>query len=40
LIRKFMLYIGPISSVFDFLTFYVLPHYFAASEPFFIPAGS
>jgi Mg2+-importing ATPase len=35
LIRKFMLYIGPISSVFDFLTFYVLLHYFAASEPFF-----
>ena len=35
LIRKFMLNIGPISSVFDFLTFYVLLHYFAASEPFF-----
>jgi len=35
LIRKFMLYIGPISSIFDFLTFYVLLHYFAATEPFF-----
>ena len=35
LIRRFMLYIGPISSVFDFLTFYVLLHYFAANEPFF-----
>jgi Mg2+-importing ATPase len=35
LIRRFMLYIGPISSMFDFLTFYVLLHYFAASEPFF-----
>ena len=35
LIRRFMLYVGPISSIFDFLTFYVLLHYFAASEPFF-----
>jgi Mg2+-importing ATPase len=35
LIRRFMLYIGPISSLFDFLTFYVLLHYFAAGEPFF-----
>jgi len=35
LIRRFMLYIGPISSLFDFLTFYVLVRYFAASEPFF-----
>jgi P-type Mg2+ transporter len=32
LIRNFMLYIGPISSVFDFLTFYVLLHVFHASE--------
>jgi Mg2+-importing ATPase len=32
LIRNFMLYIGPISSVFDFLTFYVLLHFFRASE--------
>ena len=35
LIRKFMLCIGPISSIFDFLTFYVLLHFFNASEPFF-----
>jgi len=35
LIRNFMLYIGPISSLFDFLTFYVLLHYFHASEPEF-----
>jgi Mg2+-importing ATPase len=35
LIRKFMLYVGPISSIFDFLTFYVLLHFFNASEPFF-----
>jgi P-type Mg2+ transporter len=35
LIRKFMLYIGPISSVFDFLTFYVLLHFFNAREQFF-----
>jgi Mg2+-importing ATPase len=27
-----MLFIGPISSVFDFLTFYVLLHFFHASE--------
>jgi P-type Mg2+ transporter len=32
LIRNFMLFIGPISSVFDFLTFYVLLHFFHASE--------
>jgi len=35
LIRRFMLYIGPISSVFDFLTFYVLLHFFSAGEPLF-----
>jgi P-type Mg2+ transporter len=35
LIRRFMLYVGPISSVFDFLTFYVLLHFFTASQPFF-----
>ena len=32
LIRDFMLYIGPISSIYDFLTFYVLLHYFHAGE--------
>ena len=32
LIRNFMLLIGPISSVFDFLTFYVLLHFFRSSE--------
>jgi len=31
-IRNFMLFIGPISSVFDFLTFYVLIHFFHAGE--------
>ena len=35
LIRKFMLYVGPISSVFDFLTFYVLLQYFHATPGFF-----
>ena len=35
LIRKFMLYIGPISSVYDFLTFYILLRVFHASEQFF-----
>jgi Mg2+-importing ATPase len=32
LIRNFMVLIGPISSVFDFLTFYVLLHFFRSSE--------
>jgi len=32
LIRKFMVYIGPISSVFDFLTFYVLLRVFHTTE--------
>jgi Mg2+-importing ATPase len=32
LIRNFMLFIGPISSVFDFLTFYILLHFFQANE--------
>ena len=39
-IRDFMLFIGPISSVFDFLTFYVLLRYFHASEPLSTPGGS
>ena len=34
-IRDFMLFIGPISSIFDFLTFFVLLRYFHASEPLF-----
>ena len=34
-IRDFMLFIGPISSMFDFLTFYVLLRYFHASERLF-----
>jgi len=32
LIRNFMVYIGPISSIFDFLTFYVLLRVFHSSE--------
>ena len=32
LIRNFMVSIGPISSIFDFLTFYVLLHFFRSSE--------
>jgi Mg2+-importing ATPase len=35
LIRNFMVFIGPISSIYDFLTFYVLLHYFHASQPEF-----
>ncbi len=35
IIRRFMLYIGPISSVFDFLTFYVMIVVFSASEALF-----
>jgi len=34
-IRDFMLFIGPISSIFDFLTFYTLLRYFRASERLF-----
>ena len=32
LIRRFMFWIGPISSVYDFLTFYVLLQFFRAGE--------
>ena len=32
IIRRFMIFIGPISSIFDFLTFYVLLHYFHAGR--------
>jgi Mg2+-importing ATPase len=35
LVRDFMLYVGPVSSVFDFLTFYVLLHFLHASEQLF-----
>jgi Mg2+-importing ATPase len=35
LIRNFMIFIGPISSIYDFLTFYVLLHFFRASEALF-----
>jgi Mg2+-importing ATPase len=35
LIRNFMLVIGPISSIYDFLTFYFLLHFFHASEKLF-----
>jgi Mg2+-importing ATPase len=35
LIRKFMLIIGPISSIFDFLTFWMLLKYFHAGEVLF-----
>jgi Mg2+-importing ATPase len=35
LIRDFMLLIGPVSSLFDFLTFYVLLHVLHATEPLF-----
>jgi magnesium-transporting ATPase (P-type) len=34
-IRDFMLFVGPISSIFDFLTFYVLLHYFRAGASLF-----
>jgi Mg2+-importing ATPase len=35
LVRNFMLAIGPISSLYDFLTFYALLHFFHANEAFF-----
>lgn len=34
-IRNYMVFIGPISSIFDFLTFFVLLRVFHASEPLF-----
>jgi Mg2+-importing ATPase len=35
IVRDFMLFIGPVSSAFDFLTFYVLLHFFHAGEALF-----
>jgi Mg2+-importing ATPase len=35
IIRDFMIFIGPLSSIFDFLTFYVMLRVFAASEAMF-----
>ncbi len=35
LIRNFMLTVGPVSSLFDLLTFYVMLHLFAANEALF-----
>ncbi|HVB87232.1 MAG TPA: magnesium-translocating P-type ATPase [Candidatus Dormibacteraeota bacterium] len=35
LIRNFMIFIGPISSIFDFLTFYLMLRYFHAGEALF-----
>ena len=35
LIRNFMIFIGPISSLYDFLTFYVLLHFFHAPATLF-----
>jgi Mg2+-importing ATPase len=35
LVRDFMLLVGPVSSIFDFLTFYVLLHVLHATEPLF-----
>jgi Mg2+-importing ATPase len=35
LIRNFMLFIGPVSSIFDFLTFFIMLQVFHASAPLF-----
>ncbi len=35
LVRSFMLWLGPVSSMFDFLTFYVLIHVFRANDSLF-----
>jgi Mg2+-importing ATPase len=35
IIREFMLFVGPLSSLYDFLTFYVLLKLLHASEPLF-----
>jgi len=34
-IRKFMLFFGPLSSIFDFITFFVMLYVFNATEPLF-----
>jgi Mg2+-importing ATPase len=34
-IRKFMVFVGPISSIFDFLTFFIMLLIFNATEPLF-----
>jgi len=34
-IRRFMIFLGPVSSIFDFLTFFVMLFIFKASEPLF-----
>jgi Mg2+-importing ATPase len=34
-IRRFMLFLGPISSIFDFLTFFIMLFIFKANEPLF-----
>ena len=33
MVRNFMLIVGPISSIYDFLTFYVIRQFFHASQP-------
>src|SRR5206468_9339473 len=35
IIRDFMLYIGPISSIYDFLTFFIMLRVFHAAPPLF-----
>lgn len=35
LIRRFMVFLGPISSIFDFLTFFIMLFVFNATEPLF-----
>lgn len=35
IIKRFMFYIGPISSIFDFMTFFVMLYFFKASESLF-----
>jgi len=39
LIRDFMIYIGPVSSIFDFLTFFIMLWVFNASQELFTPVG-
>jgi Mg2+-importing ATPase len=34
-IRKFMIFLGPVSSIFDFLTFFIMLLVFSATEPLF-----
>ncbi len=39
-VRNFMIFFGPVSSIFDFLTFFVMLYVFKAGAPYFRQPGS